>query len=45
MRTTVLGAHGGEAGVIMALGTGNATALDADGRCRISGGYGFPSGR
>jgi glucosamine kinase len=43
--TTVLGAHGGEAGVIVALGTGSiAAALDAEGVCRISGGYGFPSG-
>jgi glucosamine kinase len=43
--TTVLGAHGGEAGVIVALGTGSiAAALDAHGVCRISGGYGFPSG-
>jgi glucosamine kinase len=43
--TTVLGAHGGEAGVIVALGTGSiAAALDANGVCHISGGYGFPSG-
>ncbi|WP_186233981.1 BadF/BadG/BcrA/BcrD ATPase family protein [Burkholderia gladioli] len=43
--TTVLGAHGGEAGVIVALGTGSiAAALDVDGTCRIAGGYGFPSG-
>jgi glucosamine kinase len=43
--TTVLGAHGGDAGVIVALGTGSiAAALDAQGVCRISGGYGFPSG-
>jgi glucosamine kinase len=43
--TTVLGAHGGEAGVIVALGTGSiAASLDAEGVCRISGGYGFPSG-
>lgn len=43
--TTVLGAHGGEAGVIVALGTGSiAAALDEKGVCRISGGYGFPSG-
>ncbi|WP_277189323.1 BadF/BadG/BcrA/BcrD ATPase family protein [Caballeronia sp. BR00000012568055] len=43
--TTVLGAHGGAAGVIVALGTGSiAASLDAAGVCRISGGYGFPSG-
>ncbi|SAL25746.1 BadF/BadG/BcrA/BcrD type ATPase [Caballeronia peredens] len=43
--TTVLGAHGGEPGVIVALGTGSiAASLDEKGVCRISGGYGFPSG-
>jgi glucosamine kinase len=43
--TTVLGAHGGEPGVIVALGTGSiAAALNADGVCSIAGGYGFPSG-
>ncbi|WP_246796433.1 BadF/BadG/BcrA/BcrD ATPase family protein [Burkholderia perseverans] len=43
--TTVLGAHDGAPGVIVALGTGSiAAALDADGRCRLAGGYGFPSG-
>lgn len=43
--TTVLGAHGGEPRVIVALGTGSiAAALDEHGVCRISGGYGFPSG-
>jgi len=43
--TTLLGAHGGEAGVIVALGTGSiAAALDANGACRIAGGFGFPSG-
>jgi glucosamine kinase len=43
--TTLLGAHGGEAGVVVALGTGSiAAALDADGVCRIAGGFGFPSG-
>ncbi|GAB7536238.1 glucosamine kinase nucleotide-binding domain-containing protein [Burkholderia sp. 3C] len=43
--TTVLGAHGGAAGVIVALGTGSvAAAIDAQGACRIAGGYGFPSG-
>ncbi|AOK28393.1 MULTISPECIES: BadF/BadG/BcrA/BcrD ATPase family protein [Burkholderia] len=43
--TTVLGAHGGAPGVIVALGTGSiAAALDAAGVCRIAGGYGFPCG-
>lgn len=43
--TTLLGAHGGEAGVVVALGTGSiAAALDVNGQCRIVGGYGFPSG-
>jgi glucosamine kinase len=43
--TTLLGAHGGEPGVIVALGTGSiAAALDARGDVRIAGGYGFPSG-
>ncbi|WP_044041857.1 BadF/BadG/BcrA/BcrD ATPase family protein [Caballeronia insecticola] len=43
--TTILGAHGGEPGVIVALGTGSiAASLDEKGVCRISGGYGFPSG-
>ncbi|MFM0323784.1 glucosamine kinase nucleotide-binding domain-containing protein [Caballeronia glebae] len=43
--TTVLGAHGGESGVIVALGTGSiAASLDEAGVCRIAGGYGFPSG-
>ncbi|RDU98572.1 BadF/BadG/BcrA/BcrD ATPase family protein [Trinickia dinghuensis] len=43
--TTVLGAHGGEAGVIVAVGTGSiAAVLDRDGACRTAGGYGFPSG-
>ena len=43
--TTVLGAHGGEAGVIVAVGTGSiAAALDESGACRTAGGYGFPSG-
>lgn len=43
--TTVLGAHGGEPGVIVALGTGSIAAmLDRDGGCKIAGGYGFPSG-
>jgi glucosamine kinase len=43
--TTVLGAHGDDAGVIVALGTGSiAASLDEAGVCRIAGGYGFPSG-
>jgi len=43
--TTVVGAHGGAPGLIVALGTGSiAAALDAVGACRIAGGFGFPSG-
>ena len=43
--TTLLGAHSGEPGVIVALGTGSiAASLDAQGQVRIAGGYGFPSG-
>jgi len=43
--TTLLGAHGGSPGVIVALGTGSiAAALDENGHCRTAGGYGFPSG-
>jgi glucosamine kinase len=43
--TTLIGAHDGAPGVIVALGTGSiAAALDASGACRIAGGYGFPSG-
>lgn len=43
--TTVVGAHGGAPGLIVALGTGSiAASLDAAGTCRISGGFGFPSG-
>lgn len=43
--TTLLGAHGGAPGVIVALGTGSiAASLDEDGVCRLAGGYGFPSG-
>jgi glucosamine kinase len=43
--TTVLGAHGGEPGVIVAVGTGSIAAmLERDGTCAIAGGYGFPSG-
>ncbi|WP_412022648.1 BadF/BadG/BcrA/BcrD ATPase family protein [Burkholderia cepacia] len=43
--TTVVGAHGGAPGLIVALGTGSiAAALDAAGACSIAGGFGFPSG-
>ncbi|MGA7816516.1 BadF/BadG/BcrA/BcrD ATPase family protein, partial [Caballeronia sp.] len=43
--TTLLGAHGGEPGVIVALGTGSiAAVLNAQGQVGIAGGYGFPSG-
>lgn len=43
--TTLLGAHGGEAGVIVAVGTGSiAASLDRSGAYRVAGGYGFPSG-
>ncbi|MGN6653008.1 BadF/BadG/BcrA/BcrD ATPase family protein [Trinickia sp.] len=43
--TTLLGAHGGEAGVIVAVGTGSiAAVLQRDGSWGIAGGYGFPSG-
>ncbi|WP_269503692.1 BadF/BadG/BcrA/BcrD ATPase family protein [Burkholderia sp. IMCC1007] len=43
--TTVVGAHGGAPGLVVALGTGSiAASLDAAGICRISGGFGFPSG-
>ncbi|MFM0636644.1 BadF/BadG/BcrA/BcrD ATPase family protein [Paraburkholderia metrosideri] len=43
--TTLLGAHGGAHGVIVALGTGSvAAALDGEGECRIASGYGYPSG-
>ncbi len=42
--TTLLGAHGGAPGVIVALGTGSiAASLDNDGICRIAGGYGYPT--
>jgi glucosamine kinase len=42
--TTLLGAHGGEQGVV-ALGTGSqAAVLDGDGACRVAGGFGYPSG-
>ncbi|RQR29461.1 BadF/BadG/BcrA/BcrD ATPase family protein [Burkholderia sp. Bp9142] len=43
--TTVVGAHAGAPGLIVALGTGSiAAAVDAAGECRIAGGFGFPSG-
>lgn len=43
--TTLLGAHGGAPGVVVAVGTGSiAAVLDSGGACRIAGGYGFPSG-
>ncbi|KAA1012452.1 ATPase [Paraburkholderia panacisoli] len=43
--TTLLGAHGGAPGVIVALGTGSvAASLADDGECRVASGYGFPSG-
>jgi glucosamine kinase len=42
--STLLGAHGGEPGVIVALGTGSVAAvLDRDGACRTVSGYGYPS--
>ncbi|HEY3598146.1 MAG TPA: BadF/BadG/BcrA/BcrD ATPase family protein [Paraburkholderia sp.] len=42
--TTLLGAHGGAPGVVVALGTGSiAASLDDEGVCRIAGGYGYPS--
>lgn len=43
--TSLLGAHGGAPGVVVALGTGSvAAALSESGECRIAGGFGFPSG-
>jgi glucosamine kinase len=43
--TTLLGAHAGAPGVVVALGTGSiAAVLNEDGECRIAGGFGFPSG-
>lgn len=43
--TTLMGAHDGCPGVIVACGTGSiAAALTRDGSYRIAGGYGFPSG-
>ncbi|MFJ3055248.1 BadF/BadG/BcrA/BcrD ATPase family protein [Herbaspirillum sp. NPDC087042] len=42
---TLLGAHGGEPGAIIAVGTGTiGIALDIDGRQRVVDGWGFPSG-
>jgi glucosamine kinase len=43
--TTLLGAHAGAPGVVVALGTGSiAAVLNDAGQCRIAGGFGFPSG-
>jgi glucosamine kinase len=43
--TTLLGAHGGAQGVVVALGTGSqAAVLDGNGECRVAGGFGYPSG-
>lgn len=43
--TTLLGAHGGAPGVIVAIGTGSVgQALLADGSTREAGGWGFPAG-
>jgi glucosamine kinase len=43
--TTLIGAHGGQPGAIIALGTGSVgQALLADGTTREVGGWGFPSG-
>ncbi len=42
--STLLGAHGGEPGVIVALGTGSVGAvLDRNGESRMVSGYGYPS--
>jgi glucosamine kinase len=42
--TTLLGAHNGDPGVIVALGTGSVAAvLDREGACRMVSGYGYPS--
>lgn len=44
-QTTLLGAHGGQAGAIVAIGTGSVgEVLEADGRRREVGGWGFPAG-
>ncbi|WJF90402.1 BadF/BadG/BcrA/BcrD ATPase family protein [Paraburkholderia bonniea] len=42
--TTLLGAHGGGPGVIVALGTGSVAAAGQMGAWRMASGYGFPSG-
>jgi len=43
--STLLGAHGGRAGVVVALGTGSiGMALTKHGEVRVVGGFGFPSG-
>lgn len=43
--TTLVGAHGGQPGAVIALGTGSVgQALLADGTQRAVGGWGFPSG-
>ncbi|MCP3722423.1 ATPase [Paraburkholderia sp. CNPSo 3272] len=43
--TTLVGAHGGKPGAIVAIGTGSVgEALYADGTRREVGGYGFPAG-
>ncbi|MGI4983801.1 MAG: BadF/BadG/BcrA/BcrD ATPase family protein [Janthinobacterium lividum] len=43
--TTLLGAHGGAPGVVIALGTGSiGLGLGVDGRMQTAGGFGFPSG-
>ena len=43
--TTLLGAHGGAAGAVIAVGTGSVgLARLADGQIRSVGGWGFPSG-
>ncbi|MES3022667.1 MAG: BadF/BadG/BcrA/BcrD ATPase family protein [Pseudomonadota bacterium] len=43
--TTLLGAHSGEPGIIVAIGTGSVgRALLADGSAREVGGWGFPAG-
>jgi glucosamine kinase len=43
--TTLLGAHGGAHGVVVALGTGSVAAvLDNDDGFRMVSGYGYPSG-
>ncbi|MFL9904790.1 glucosamine kinase nucleotide-binding domain-containing protein [Paraburkholderia sp. RL17-337-BIB-A] len=42
--TSLLGAHGGAPGVVVALGTGSqAAVLDSNGECRVAGGFGYPS--